>query len=51
MTKTIYNDDGKAIGVNVDGKISWYYSDGSAGGDNGGYFMDRMEFLRFNGLM
>ena len=51
MVETIYNYKGKVIGENVDGKINWYYSDGSAGGDNGGHYMDTMEFLRFNGLI
>lgn len=51
MTQTIYNYEGKAIGENVDGKTNWYYSDGAAGGDNGGHYMNTMEFLRYNNLL
>jgi len=51
MTTTIYNDEGKAIGENVDGKINWYYSDGAAGGTKGGHYLDTIEFLKFNHLI
>lgn len=51
MAQTIYNHEGKAIGENVDGKINWYYSDGEAGGENGGHYMNTYEFLKYNGLM
>lgn len=48
MTKTIYNYEGKPIGEEVNGKINWYYSDGEAGGDNGGHYMGTVEFMEFN---
>lgn len=51
MTEIIYNYEGKPIGENVDGKINWYYSDGPAGGDDGGHYMDTMEFLEYNHLL
>lgn len=50
MTTTIYNYEGKPIGENVNGKINWYYSDGSAGGDAGGHYMDTIEFLEYNNI-
>lgn len=51
MTRLIYGYEGRVIGEEVDGKINWYYSDGEAGGENGGHYMDTYEFLRFNGLL
>lgn len=51
MVTTIYNEEGLAIGENVDGRVNWYYSDGSAGGRNGGHYMGTMEFLTYNGLI
>lgn len=51
MARVITNYEGKPIGEIEDGKTNWYYSDGAAGGDNGGHYMDTMEFLQYNHLM
>lgn len=51
MTQVIYNGEGKPIGEMVDGHVNWYYSDGPAGGENGGHYMDTYEFLKFNNLL
>lgn len=51
MTEVIYNYEGKAIGEKVDGKVNWYYSDGKAGGENGGHYMSTYEFLSYNHLI
>lgn len=51
MVKLIYNYEGTPIGEESEGRICWYYSDGSAGGENGGHEMGTVEFLEFNGLL